>query len=227
MKLVHPDYTFQIEFEECRIERLIIESPTFFSAMIRDLQLQTEGKPGKWVLSDQAEILKIASNCELVVNLFDVDSNQRKLLNVIYGNLEKQIGETELLLKWNEITTGVEQLLNLAIEETDLDLVFETPDLKSVLKMSDIHFERNETGYVEYLMEYLRLVSQIRGVSLFVLVNTSSFLTQEELKFLYEQAFYKKYHLLLLDSFYVPVDSSVENTIIIDKDYCIIDINMK
>lgn len=44
MKLVHPDYTFQIEFQEGFVQKLILESPSVMSDFIVDFRKQLEGK---------------------------------------------------------------------------------------------------------------------------------------------------------------------------------------
>lgn len=60
MKLVHPEYTFQIEFQEGIVQKLIIESPRVMSDFVVDFKKQVDGGKGKWVLSDAGEILKFA-----------------------------------------------------------------------------------------------------------------------------------------------------------------------
>ena len=59
MKLVHQDYSFQIEFEENVVQKLIIESPHILSSFLVELKRQINGKEGKWVLSHEGEVLEI------------------------------------------------------------------------------------------------------------------------------------------------------------------------
>ena len=226
MKLIHPEYTFQIEFQEGIVQRLIVESPSVMSELIVDLRKQIEGREGKWILSHNGEILKIHDNCEIIVNIFDLDINQRNMLNALYDQMSSEINDTELLIDWRETNSKLECILNRAIDSVGYDVTYGELDLKSFFKALDLKFRSNEEGYAEFLLEYLQLMSEVLGINIFILVNLSSFLEIKEIAYLYEQTFYRKYHLLLLDAQDVCVKKEVERKIIIDKDYCVIDSSM-
>lgn len=227
MKLVHPEYTFQIDFQEGVIQRLVVESPAVLSEFIVDFRKQLDGREGKWILSHDGEILKIHDNCELIMSIFDLEINQRKMLNALYDELASEINDTELLADWREMNSKLEGILNKAIDSTGYDISYGELELKSLFKALELKFRENEESYVDYLLEYLQLMSDVRSINIFILVNITSFLEIKEIEYLYEQAFYKKYHLLLLDVQDLCVDREVERKIIIDKDYCVIDANMK
>ena len=227
MKLVHPEYTFQIRFQEGTVQKLVVESPAVLSEFVVDFKLQLAGKEGKWVLSHDGEVLKIRDHCELIISIFDVDVNQRKMLNVLYEDLSEEVLNTELLADWQNINGTLESILNQASGNLGYDVRYGELELKSLFKAIELKFREREDGYAEDLLEYLQLVSDVRKIKIFVLVNLSSFLTTEEMAYLYEQAFYKKYYLLLLDAQNGCVDQEVEKTIIIDKDYCVIDVAME
>lgn len=227
MKLVHPEYTFQIDFQEGVIQRLVVESPAVLSEFIVDFRKQLDGREGKWILSHDGEILKIHDNCELIMSIFDLEINQRKMLNALYDELASEINDTELWADWREMNSKLEGILNKAIDSTGYDISYGELELKSLFKALEVKFRENEESYVDYLLEYLQLMSDVRSINIFILVNMTSFLEIKEIEYLYEQAFYKKYHLLLLDVQDLCVDREVERKIIIDKDYCVIDANMK
>lgn len=227
MKLVHPEYTFQIDFQESVIQRMVVESPAVLSEFIVDFRKQMDGREGKWILSHDGEILKIHDNCELIISIFDLEINQRKMLNALYDELTSEINDTELLADWREMNSKLEGILNKAIDSTGYDISYGELELKPLFKALELKFRENEESYVDYLLEYLQLMSDVRSINIFILVNITSFLEIKEIEYLYEQAFYKKYHLLLLDVQDLCVDREVERKIIIDKDYCVIDENMK
>ncbi len=122
---------------------------------------------------------------------------------------------------------SIESVLNSAIDNMDYDICYQEMDIKQLFKSIDIQFKKDSDNYVENLLQYMELMSEIRKIKIFILLNASSFLTLEELKYLYEQSFYKKYNLLLIDSQDMKIFSEVEQKIIIDKDACVIDINKK
>lgn len=227
MKLLHPEYSFQVEFEEGTVQRLIIESPKMMSSFIADIKRQLGGEDGKWILSDHGQVLKFADVCELIMDIFDVDINQRKVLNILYDELKNEIMNTELLMEWHTVNSVLEGILNKAIDHLGYSISYEEIDLKSLLKVQEVRFREEKEGYLDYLLEYLQLMADIEHRKLFVIINATSFLSKEEIKYIYEQSFYQKYHLLLVDTQDKSVDSSVERKIIIDKDDCIIDLSME
>lgn len=227
MKLVHPEYIFQIEFQEGIVQKLILESPVLMSEFIIDFRKQLDGKEGKWILSHEGERLKIANNCELIMNIFELGINQRKMLNALYDELAGEINDTELLIDWRTVNSNLECILNQAIDGIGYEVSYEELELKTLFKAVDLKFQENAEGYVDYLLEYLKLMADVRKIHIFIIVNIASFLTKQELEYLYEQSAYKKYQLLLLESQDFCVNEKVESTIIVDKDYCVIDTNVE
>lgn len=227
MKLVHPEYSFQINFEEGIVQRMIIESPSVMSEFIIDFKKQSDGEEGRWVLSVDGEILKFQDHCELVLNIFDLKMNQRKMINTLYEQLAFEINSTELLADWREMNSRMENILNNAIENVGYDVIYEDLELKALFKALDLKFQEREAGYVECLLDYLQLLSDVRKIKVFIFVNITSFLEAKEIQYLYEEASYKKYYLLLLDGRDLCIDRETERKIIIDEDYCVIDTSMQ
>lgn len=216
MKLVHPEYIFQIEFQENLIQRLVIESSEIMSDLIVDLKEQIKGKGGRWVLSHAGELLNIADICEIIIDFFDLEINQRKMLNALYQGLESEINNTELLLQWRNINSILAGVLDKAIDSLGYNVSYAEADIKSFLKVLEVRFQETDANYLEYLLEYLQLAADVRGIKIFILVNITSFLSSQEIQYLYEEAFYRKYHLLLVDSRDVDVNREMERKIIID-----------
>lgn len=226
MKLVHLDYVFQIEFQEGIIHRLIVESPTVMSEFIVEFKRQIDNKDGKWILSHDGKILNISDNCDLIISIFDLEINQRKMLNVLYDELIHEINDTELLLDWRTISSNLERFLNQAVVQTGYSISYSELELKTILKAMEVKFQDGIEDYTEYLLEYLQLMFEVRKIQLFIMVNITSFLSKTDLEYLYEQVAYKKYHLLLLDVQNISVNKNVERTIIVDKDYCVIELDV-
>lgn len=227
MKLVHTEYTLQIEFQEGTVQRVIVESPKIMSEFIFDLKSQLGNREGKWILSQNGAVLNIHDSCEVIISIFDLEINQRKMLNALYAELETEINDTELLMDWRTAVSLLEGVLNRAIDSIGYDISYEQLELKSLFKALELRFQKNEESYLEYLLEYMQMMSAVRKTELFIFVNITSFLTAEEIKLLYKEAFYKKYYLLLLDTQDIIIDQTAERKIIIDQDYCIIDTSMK
>lgn len=227
MKLIHKDWTFEMLFHENTVQRVIVENPQTFTQFIQELQEWIGGADNGWILSQDGKLRKPSKDCELIIDYFNLDINQRKMITYLYSQLELEINNTELLLSWKEMSGAMEQIVEKAVEKLEYDITYSEADIKSCLKMLGVSFQSHGTSCLERLMEYQELLSDVLDIRLFILVNATTYFTTEELKFLYEQAFYKKYYLLFLDTQQIEVFPEKENLLIIDKDACIIQQNLQ
>lgn len=225
MKLVQPDFFFPIDFKENQIETIVIEKPELFSDMVFQLKshINGEGDFG-WVLSAGNKLLDMEKTCEIIINPFDVDINNRKLQNALYEKLETEINSTDNLFVWNELCGKMEKELQKFLEPMDYNITYsENIAIKDFLKLMKVCFQEDSVNYFEKLLDYMRLEQKILKVRLFVLVNIKGFLNLEQLHFLYQQSCYDKFQLLLIES-YMDEQKRIggERVFIIDNDSCVI-----
>lgn len=88
MKLAHSDYEALFSFQNTECIEWVIESPVIYRNVINELMDQLEEKEGNFVLSEDDKILPIHKNMELILNLFSIDVNQKKLLNRLYAEMK-------------------------------------------------------------------------------------------------------------------------------------------
>lgn len=223
MKLVHPDFLCHIELPEDKVTVLVLEHPNRFLNFTTQMYNQINGIDEQWTLSKKGKILPLNKNCELIVDLFSLDINQRKLVSALHNQLEATICNTELLLNWNNIYPVLASFAEKVLEESEEHLIYRNElDIKDFLKFMNISFCASAQNTVEKLIDYLTLVSNVLGIKLFILCNIKSYLSQKQLGYLYEQAFYKKFHLLLIENHVSKQIFKEERVIIIDKDDCLI-----
>ncbi|MEG0307590.1 MAG: type II-A CRISPR-associated protein Csn2 [Clostridium sp.] len=223
MKLVHPDFLFQIEFEESKITNIIIESPTIFENVICELYSQVLGNEGMWVLSENSTPMEIKKHSEIILNPFDLDINNKRILAKLYDNIKNNVISTDLYIKWNQMYPHVVEVIEAFIGDFDYNLEYDDEiEIKEFLKLLNLRFTIDSVNSLEKIIDYMNLHNSILGTKLFVLVNIKSFYQQEKLQYLYEQAFYKKYKLLLIENKEYGKRNNNEIRYIIDKDGCVI-----
>ena len=64
MKLKHPDYEFELCFEDGKSTMLVIENPILLRTLMVDLINQVNGEDGLFVLSENSSVLQIKDNIE-------------------------------------------------------------------------------------------------------------------------------------------------------------------
>ena len=87
--------------------------------------------------------------------------------------------------------------------------------------MAGLRLDVQTDTMLECIVEYLKIVHELLGQTVFVFLNLKLFLTKEELKRLYQECFYRKIQLILIEAVYQE-KSEEENVCVIDKDRCII-----
>lgn len=223
MKLVHPDFFFQIEFEETKVINLIIESPQIFENMLSELYHQLLGEDGQWVLSENSKPIDLKKGSEIIFNPFELDINNKRVLGKLYDQIKTNTINSDLYLKWNELYVSISKLTDELIEDFDYHLEYESEiEIKDFLKLLNLRFISEATDSLERIIDYMNLHRTLLGTKIFILVNVKSYYSQRKLQHLYEQAFYQKYHLLLLETTESSDKAKNEKWYIIDKEGCVI-----
>lgn len=223
MKLVHPDFFFQIIFKESKVINIIIESPRIFENMLSELYNQFLGNEGLWVLSENSTPIQIKRYCEIILNPFDLDINNKRILGKLYNDIKDNTIRSDLYIKWNELYPNIKNVVDDLIKDFDYNLEYDDEiEIKELLKLLNLRFTEDSTNSLERIIDYMNLHNSILGTKVFILVNIKSFYSKENLRYLYEQAFYKKYYLLLIESKEGECLDDREICYIIDKDGCVI-----
>ena len=225
MRLVHPDFLFPLEFKENEIFTVVIEKPALLVDTVTELKRQIEGAEGQWALSEGSTVFDMKKSCEMILDPFSLQVNNRKMLNALYDNLEDEFFQGEGLLHWNECCSHIYTCLEriAAVSEYDLSYIDDI-QFKDFLKFGNMEFRVDNRGFLEQLMDYFDLSSRVLKIKLFICVNLKSFLSQEQLVYLWEECCYKKYQLLLLEGAGgANRRLKGERLVIVDNDLCVIE----
>lgn len=223
MNLVNAEYNISIKLEENRAAILVIEEKGLRFKLVDELYRQCMGEEGNFVLSDNTQILKMNKTADILMNPFSVDYNSRKVLTKLYQEIEargnesfyeeKQKINSDVLTLFDKIMLNVSYNISCKLE---LDLI-------ELCKIYSIVIESEGDSLLEKLMEYMKVMSQLCSVKLFIFLNLTLYLNQEEIRTLYEFASYQKIYLLLIE-YVMPREISDEIGCIIDEEGCIIEI---
>lgn len=221
MKLVYPDFSHQITFEEGKINLILIEGPFEFRKLVGELYLQTNGNEGRFVLSHGEEILKIQKSIHCIMNPFDLSLNSKKILDKIYNDLKDEVLDTDLYMQQASVISELIRFIANVVERMDYPLIYNTEvDIKQIFKILNIRLNEEAGSLVEKIAEYIKINSQILGVEIFIFINLKSYLSKTEIESLQRYMEYYKINIVLIESresFYT-IDS--EQKYVIDKDGC-------
>ena len=221
MKLVWQTMGISIELKENIVTNIIVESPSMMSKLVKDTMFQCDGQEGKWLLFINNELEKLHKYCDIIMNPFSIDFNNKKIISRLYQQL-KEIGD-DFIEQQTVINSSVIQFLEMLLERIPYsNLTYKIDfDLEQLFKLYGVKIENETETVLDGLIEYIKILSQMMFVPILFLVNIRSYLSKEEVLELYKMARYHKVHLVLLESIEREI-IDFEQLFIIDKDLCLI-----
>ena len=219
MKLVHEDWHTHIDFVENIINVIYIENPHYYTEILSNLHLQTDGIPGKFVLSEDNSILSFKTKVSIVDSIFTMDFSNRKIMNAIYQELQRVAIEEEYT-ETAEVKSRVLQYIADLADSLPYDInVGDNLELSGLFKTAELSLE-NDNDIENRIVDYACLLRDVLKIKLVIFVNLKCFLTTTQLIGIYESLLAKKIDVLLLESRQLPKIEPFENILVIDNDLC-------
>lgn len=223
MKIVHKGLNLTMSLSENQVTVLSVENVHVYAEILQDIWNQTQGGDGSFILSDKEKILKISKNVECIFNPFSLKCNDRKIINHLYQQIKEQV-DGFFLEETMTINTELNQFIDALLMQMPYALKHnQEMDIMNLLKLYDVEFESNAESILERIIEYLRVMSKLCGINIYVFVGLKQFLRAEELQELYKFAFYEKISIIIVESVHTPLIEG-EKGWIIDSDLCIIEL---
>ena len=219
MRLYNSKYDFSIELIENQAYNIVIENATALSSVMESLYGQINGMEGDFILSEAEQILPLPKNIVLISNPFEINCNDKKILNKLYQELQTNMQEQAFDF-FNDLNCNIINFLDLVINTVpyNLESSFES-DFIGLLKLYDVKICVNADSLLEKIIDYIRAIKNICGIQVIAFLNLKQFLTVEELQQLYEFCFYEKVHIIIIGGVQTKL-LPVEKSLIIDKDLC-------
>ncbi len=220
MKLAHPKLAGQLMLNNEKPCVWVIESPEDFLSYTQELYRQCDGEEGRFVLSEEEKEKEISKYAEIIFNPFAVNINDRKVMNRLYLELSGLAAGEELYMRTQEIKNN---LLTYFLElehassyilETDAEL-----DITAIFKAIGVRFSDYADDYIGSLNQYIKIMAEVMHKKVIVLVNIGSFVSEENLRHIVQNAVCNEISLLMIEN----VQRELKDwacQYIIDKDRC-------
>ncbi|NCB01797.1 MAG: type II-A CRISPR-associated protein Csn2 [Spirochaetia bacterium] len=222
MMLVHNHLEYKILFDQNRLNTIIIESPLFMTTYITQLNNQINGQEGGFILSKSPlEELDISKNMELIINPIIDSTYNKKFATKLINSIKKLSTSEELYKQTVEIQSILLKYASLLTHESNETLLFtDQIDLSSLLKLFNFSLDFEDPSMLENIISYMKALNTYTEVKIFAFANIKSYLTHEELLYLYETATGMKSHLFLIENHQQKPFINKEKCCIIDIDLC-------
>jgi len=222
MKIVHPDYQMQIHFVEGEIISLVIESSPHFFRYVEELFAQFCGNEGRFVLSEEGNILKIDNYLDFVISPFTININSKNIVSKIYAMMKEQVMTSDEIEMFYKINADMGNLIERAIVALNFPIQYEeVEDVTTFLKLMNVALLVEEgESLVEKLTEYIKVVAQVLGIKVVVLANVQPYLSEADLRYIKKIAEYEKVTVLFIDNDEKECYNCYDAKYIIDADLC-------
>lgn len=217
MKLTHKKLEKQLVFETGKAVEWIIESPVSFSMYVQQLYEQIHGAEGEFILSDDDKILNMEKTTEMIIDPFLLDFQNRQIQKTLYAELCELAINSELFQQTQAIRTDLQKYFIDLEYASQYDLkIDENIDIMAIFKAAGARLDcGDEETLFERLVSYMKVLAELLKKKLVILVNSQSYLTEEQLDQIIEFCMYHELSLLVIES--------VQRGFSEKRSYCIID----
>lgn len=201
MKLVHPALSRSLLDDQSHFAEWIIESPPCFLEYLTELTAQCGGTEGGFVLSDGDRELDFSKNVNMITDILTLDLNEKKFLNRLYAEMNLLACSGQMFLQTQELTRFIQDYVLDMQQKMEYDLEFsDSIDLTALWKAMGIRHEVPEENILERIVRYMKTVSGLADVRLFVFIHLRSYLTDSQTEALLREAQYREWKILLIEN---------------------------
>ena len=221
MILVNSDWSRIIDFDNFKVNTIVVENIEYFRRVVSNFIGQIDGAEGKFSLSHENIGLDLSKKALLISDIFDVNPSLKKA----NGKINKYIKTLSIdsFEATRNITSDLEKYIDELLTDIDLPIVrSETIDIDDILKISNIHVEQGE-DIIENLVNIFNVCTALLDIRLFVFINIHKLMTSDEWDCFIKTVILKDANVLIFESevprdFYI--DNGIEKIYIIDEELC-------
>ncbi|MGN0350991.1 MAG: type II-A CRISPR-associated protein Csn2 [Roseburia sp.] len=198
MKLVHSPTGLCIDVIENQVNVIVIESPELLAEYVTEIKKQLNGDEGKFVLSDK-EICKLEKMLEIIVDPWAIDFNSKKIKSKLL-QVAKEESDEYCYEQFLEAKGVLCQYAENVMDKINYPVSYNMDmDSMALFKFLDIKIEIQSEKLIDTLIEYVKLLHDLCKIEVIVLVNIKTYLTEEEITYLYQEALYRECKLFCVN----------------------------
>lgn len=222
MRLVERELGLEIEIKENVVSVIVLEDVASRLSIIEELYSQVSGKDGNWILVENEKSFELCKKSEMILEPFSLELNNKKVKTKMYQDL-KTIAQDFCFEQGLELHSHICNYLECLLGRMPYPIKYDEEwNILELFKAYGVELAEESDSLCEKLFHYLKLINQVSGVNIFIILNIKQYLTEKQLFELYKLAMYSKIQLVLMEFNMSNNILDCEETYILDKDRCII-----
>ena len=221
MKLKINGFTNELEFYNDKVSVLAIKDTKCFTNTIQEINDEIKGIESDeiFLLDDKENELKMSNKMYMILDLFNIDYNSKKILGKLYDKISENIensGETKLQNLFIEVRKNiVEEINEFPFEFTMSDDI----DIINILKLYNLKVDiLSYETILEKIEFFIDLNATLNIFNVIVLPNLKMYLSEKELIELYKYSLYNNVKLLLIEKNFTQ-KLEYEHILAIDEEF--------
>lgn len=199
MKLLEREIGLEVELKENMTSVIVLEDITIRRSLLEELYSQIVGKEGNWLLVENEKAYELAKHAELILEPFSLQLNNKKMKTKLYQDI-KEIANDCLGLQGLEVHSYICSYIENLLEKIDYPVKYKNEwNILEILRAYSVEMEENHDDVGEKLYDYIKLMNQVCGSKIFIVLNLKMYLTEDQLIELYKLARYIKIQLVLIE----------------------------
>lgn len=221
MKLVEREYGIEVDIKENIVAIIVLEDVKLRLPLINELFSQTSGKEGNWLLFENDKSFDLGKKVELILEPLTLTLNNKKVKTKLYQDI-KTIAQDYCFSQGLEVHSQICNYLENMLDKLPYPVKYDEDwDVSEILKAYNVELVEEYDNIFEKLYNYIKLVNNVCGTDIFIMVNIKQYLTDEQITELYKMAAYGKIQLVLIE-FNMNNKRDCEEIYILDRDDCVI-----
>lgn len=221
MKLKITGFNNELEFYDGKINILCIKDTKCFTNIIQKINYKIEGIENEeiFLLDDMNNEMKMQKEMLMIIDLFNIDFNSKKILGKLYDIISESIENSD--------NTKIQNML-IEIRKSIIDEINEFPfeftmsdnvDIVNMLKLYNLKIDKLAYETILEKIEFLiDLNTTLNIFSIIVIPNLKIYLSQKELIELYKYSLYNNVNLLLIEKD-INEKLDYEQVLVIDEEF--------
>ncbi len=221
MKLKINGFTNELEFYNDKVSVLAIKDTKCFTNTIQEINDKINGIESDkiFLLDDKENELKMSNKMCMILDLFNIDYNSKKILGKLYDKISENIensGKTKLQNLFIEIRKSImEEINELPFEFTMSDDI----DIINILKLYNLKVDiLSYETILERIEFFIDLNATLNIFNVIIIPNLKMYLSEEELIELYKYSLYNNVKLLLIEKNFTQ-KLEYEHILVIDEEF--------
>jgi len=160
MRLVHPRIEKHFEFVDNIVNVLVVEVQQLMTELIIELQEQVSGREGRFRLVDNEKEIKLSKRLHLVIDCFNLDINNRQLINQLMKEVDSVTNDERLYLETQELKNKIEKYIYELEQMIDYNINFnQNFTITELLKGIKFNYDNENMNFIEMIIEYIKIIS--------------------------------------------------------------------